>query len=118
MSPIVLAPLELDHEDLAALSLRENLSGHLGGRERGRLYNDVTVIVDQQHLLELHRTALRLAEPLDLDDLARRHSVLLATRRNHRFHGSLTYVEFFASDQKAQGVGPAATTRAHIRPQR
>src|SRR6266508_2331045 len=63
--PVVLPPLEFDHHDLGALSLRE-------------------------HLVELHRGPLRLAEPLDLDHLPRRHPVLLATRRNHRFHSDLT----------------------------
>src|SRR6516165_8839043 len=37
MSPIVLAPLELDDQHLSTLPLRDDLAGHLGGRERGRL---------------------------------------------------------------------------------
>src|SRR5262252_987258 len=82
MSPIVLAPLELDDEHLPALPLRDDLAGHLGGRERGRLDHHVSVLVDQQHFVELHGAALGFAQALDLDHLTRRHTVLLATRRD------------------------------------
>src|SRR6266542_3680972 len=88
--PVVLPPLELDHHDLGALSLREHLACHLGPGQRLRLDRHLAVLVDQEHLVELHRGPLRLAEPLDLDHLPRRHPVLLATRRNHRFHSDLT----------------------------
>src|SRR5882724_2079373 len=86
VAPIVLPPLELDHDDFAALSLGEHLARHPGRRQRLGFNRHLAVLVDQQDLVELHRAALGFAEPLNLDHLSRSHPVLLATRRDHRFH--------------------------------
>src|SRR6266545_5468978 len=86
VTPIVLPPLELDHDDLAPLSLGEHLARHPGRRQRLGFNRHLAVLVDQQDLVELHRAALGLAEPLNLDHLSRSHPVLLATRCDHRFH--------------------------------
>src|SRR5499426_4738814 len=88
---IVLPPLELDDEDLGALLLDDHLAGDLGRLERLGLHRDLTVLVHQEHLLELDRLALTLAEALDLDHLPRRDPVLLAARRDHRIHDFDTF---------------------------
>src|SRR5712692_2772204 len=61
LPPVVLPPLELDHEDLGALLLGHDLAGDLGRGE-----------------------GLRLGR-----HLPRGHPVLLAARRDHRFHEPL-----------------------------
>src|SRR5512144_3388370 len=84
--PVVLPPLELHDQDLVALALRHHLPHHLGGRQRLRLDRHLSVVVDEEDLGELDRRPLVLAEALHLDDLTRGHPVLLATRRDDRFH--------------------------------
>src|SRR3990170_4084089 len=86
LPPVVLSPLELDHEHLGVLLLDDHLAGDPGRLERPGLHGDLAVLVDEQDLLELHRRAPGLAEPLHLDDLARCHPVLLPARRDDRFH--------------------------------
>src|SRR5712664_3946761 len=86
MPPVVLPPLELDDQDLVALALRHHLPDHLGCGQRLRLHRHLPLVVDEEHLGELDRRPLVLPEALDLDDLARRHPVLLAARRDDRFH--------------------------------
>src|SRR5215468_9778231 len=59
---IILPPLELDDEDLGALLLDDHLAGDLRRLERLRLHRDLAVLVHQEHLLELDRLTLGLAE--------------------------------------------------------
>src|SRR6185295_12637269 len=84
--PVVLPPLELHDQDLVALALRHHLARHLGGGQRLGLEGHLPVVVDQEDLRELDRGTLVLAEALDLDDLTGTHPVLLAARRDDRFH--------------------------------
>src|SRR5712692_9691998 len=83
---VILPPLELDHEDLAVLLLRDDLARDLRAGQRLRLGRYLPVLGDEQHLVELDRGARGLAQPLDLDDLPRGYPVLLPARRDHRFH--------------------------------
>src|ERR1700730_1069959 len=86
MAPVVLPPLELHDQHLAALALRHHLADHLGRGERLWLDRHLPLVVHEQDLGELDRRALVLAETLHVDDLAGSHPVLLAARRDDRFH--------------------------------
>ena len=61
-----------------------------GAGERSRLDRDLTVLLDQEHPVELHRVALGFAQTLDLDHLPGDHPVLLSASRDHRLHVDLT----------------------------
>src|SRR5215472_1808092 len=98
MPAVVLPALELDHEDLAALFLRDHLARDLRGCQRLRLHGDLAVVFDQEHLGELHGGAGLFAEPLDFDHLARGDPVLLAARRDNGFHSpQLPFLNWFAA---------------------
>src|SRR5215469_12199449 len=83
---VVLPPLELDHEHLGVLLLGNHLSGDSRGGQGLGLDCDLAPIADEQDLLELHGGAGGAVQTLDFDHLTRSHPVLLAARRNHRFH--------------------------------
>src|SRR5262249_31417625 len=87
---VVLAALELHHEDLRAFALGDHLARHPGAPQRLPFDPDLAVLVGQQHLVELDGAAPRLSKALDLDDLTWTHSILLAARRDHSFHVALT----------------------------
>src|ERR671935_154303 len=88
--PIVLPPLEFHHADLAGAALPHDLPGHARLGEAIAARDDLAVLVDEQHGGELDCRALVSCETLDRDDLARRHAILLAARRDHRFHAHST----------------------------
>src|SRR5262249_48910483 len=83
---VVVPPLELDHERLGVLLLGNHLSGDPRGGQGLGLDCDLTPIADEQDLLELHGGAGGAVQTLDFDHLPRSHPVLLAARRDHRFH--------------------------------
>src|SRR6266545_7769935 len=60
--PIVLPALELDHQDLRALSLGDHLARHPGLGQRPRVDRHLPVLVHQEDLVELDRGALGLPE--------------------------------------------------------
>jgi hypothetical protein len=94
MPPVVLPALELDDQHLGAFALGDHLAGDPGTGQRRRLHRHVPLVVEEQNLVELDRAALGHAEALDLDHLAWGHSILLATRRDHRFHGHSALLEW------------------------
>src|SRR5713226_1933891 len=84
--PVVLSPLELHDQDLAALPLRHHLPYDLGGGQRLRLHRHLPLVVHEEDLGELDGRPLVLPQALDLDDLPRGDPVLLAPCRDDRFH--------------------------------
>src|SRR5690242_14820090 len=106
MPPVVLPSLELHDEDLVALALRHHLPYHLGGGQRLRLDRDLPVVVDEENLGELDRRSLVLPEALHLDDLAGSHPVLLATRRDDRFHPHYLSLEHEPARRPPSGLPP------------
>src|SRR5207249_468398 len=88
MATVVLPALELHDLDLPSTPLADDLAGDPGAREGLRVCDHLAVARHQQHRLELDRRARLAGQLLDRDDLPRRHAVLLAARRDDRFHES------------------------------
>src|SRR6476659_4619440 len=88
VTPIVLPPLELHDRDLAPAALGEHLARYLGALEMIGTDDDLAVAGHHEHRGEGHRSASVPVQLLELDDLARGHQVLLATRCDDGFHGS------------------------------
>src|SRR6266481_3449170 len=110
MPPVVLPPLELHDQDLVALALRH----HLGCGQRLRLHRHLPLVVDEEDLGELDRRALVLPEALDLDDLARGHPVLLATRRDDRFHAA-TFLATTGTLRRPYSILPSGEPSRRLR---
>src|SRR5262245_6619214 len=89
LAAVVLAALLLKHDDLATASLLH----HLGGNQRasnGRAARLRAVAAKQQHLADFDDIARLARDALDLDNVVRRHAILLAARANDREHVSLS----------------------------
>src|SRR6185437_12407641 len=89
LAAVVLAPLLLEHDDLVAARLLH----HLGGNQRagnGRAARLRAIAAKQQHLAERNDVAGLARDALDLDNVVRRHAILLAARADDREHVSLS----------------------------
>jgi hypothetical protein len=90
LAAIVLAPLLLEDDDLVAALVLD----HLGRDQRagdGRAARlGAAVAAEQDHLRKLDNVAGLACDLLDLDDIVRRHAILLAARANDREHDSLS----------------------------
>src|SRR6478672_2374212 len=85
LAAVVLAPLLLEHDDLVAARLLH----HLGGNQRtgnGRAARLRAIAAKQQHFAELDDIAGLARDALDLDNVVRRHAILLAARADDREH--------------------------------
>src|SRR5262249_61630392 len=58
MAPVVLPSFELDDEDLGTLLLGDDLAEHAGPGEGAGLHGYLAFVVDDQHVIELHRRSL------------------------------------------------------------
>src|SRR5690242_14915089 len=83
---VVLAPLELDDDDLATPADLHHLPDHPGPRQGARLDDGVPVPMEVRDLRELDGRALLGRQPLEPDHLALADPVLLAARHDHGLH--------------------------------
>src|SRR6476660_6952680 len=89
LAAVVLAPLLLEDDDLVAARLLH----HLGGDQRAgndRAARLRAIAAKQQHLAERNDVAGLARDALDLDNVVRRHAILLAARADDREHVSLS----------------------------
>src|SRR6478736_4336492 len=85
LAAVVLAPLLLEDDDLVAARLLH----HLGGDQRAgndRATRLRAIAAKQQHFAERNDVAGLARDALDLDNVVRRHAILLAARADDREH--------------------------------
>jgi hypothetical protein len=81
-----LAPLLLEDDDLVVALLLQHLGGHgCAGDGRAARFGR-TVAAQQQNLAQLDDIAGLAGDLLNLDNVFRRHAILLAARANDREH--------------------------------
>ena len=85
---VALAALLLEDDDLVTALLFHHLGGHHGAGDRGAAGGRGTLAAQQQNLGELDDVAGVSGDLLDLDNVVRRHAILLAARANDREHDS------------------------------
>src|SRR5689334_23189276 len=91
LADVVLAATELEHDELLAAAVLDDLAGDLGAAHR-RLADRHAAAVpcgDEEHLVEHDRRALVARELLDHHGLARLDAILLTTRLDHGVHDNL-----------------------------
>src|SRR5215510_15603208 len=115
VSPIVLAALELDDAHLAPAPLRDHFAGHARLRQPVATRDQLAVLVDEQHRGELDLRTLVSRETLDGDDLPRRHAILLAARRDHRFHARSAFPECWSDSRLWNHSGRAGVNSGRHR---
>src|SRR5215475_10168487 len=106
---VVLAAAELEHDELVAAALLDDLAGDLGAGD-GRLADRHAAAIargHQQHLVEHDRRAGIARELLDHHGLAGLDPVLLSTRLDHGVHDK--------SPQKAFGIADFTDRRAIVK---
>src|SRR5262245_24977661 len=86
MPAVVLAPLELHDEDLAATSLAHDFAGHLRVAQAVRPGDQLAVPIDEQDRAKLDARALLAGKLLHGDHLPRRYTVLLPPGLDDGFH--------------------------------
>src|SRR5213593_650013 len=84
---IVLPSLELHDRHLPTAPLGHDLARDLRPAQRCLAGNDLAVTGDEQDGSELDSCSLFSRQLLDRDELSRRYAVLLASGRDHGFHG-------------------------------
>src|SRR6478752_10804986 len=89
LAAVVLAPLFLEHDDLVAAGLLHHLGSDKGASDQ-RAARPRAVAAKQQHLAKLDDVTGLACDALDLNNVVRRHAILLAARANDREHVSLS----------------------------
>src|SRR6478672_11672591 len=89
LAAVVLAPLFLEHDDLVAAEVVEQTRGDKGASDQ-RAARPRAVAAKQQHLAKLDDVTGLACDALDLNNVVRRHAILLAARANDREHDSLS----------------------------
>src|SRR5262245_28028782 len=113
--PIVFPALELHDAYLAPAPLRHHFAGHARLREPVTARDQLAVLVDEQHRGELDLRALVSREMLDGDHLPRRHAVLLAAGRDHRFHARSAFPECWSDSRLWNHSGRAGVNSGRHR---
>src|SRR5689334_4741947 len=85
---VILAAAKLEHDELVAARLLDDLAGDLRARDERLTDRHVAAITgrDEKNLIEHDLGARITGELLDRNGLARLDSVLLATRLDHGIH--------------------------------
>jgi hypothetical protein len=88
---VMFPPLFLEHEDLVATLLRNDLGGDGRAVDQRGAHGLLGLIADHQHFAQLDRAAGLGVELLDLDNIVFGDPVLLAAGSDHCEHGSITH---------------------------
>src|SRR5213078_1992596 len=91
LADVVLAAPELEHDQLLAAAVLDDLAGDLGAGHDRLADGDAAAVSrrHEQHLIEHDRRAGLTCELLDHDGLAGLDSILLSTRLDHGVHDNL-----------------------------
>src|SRR5690606_4979563 len=85
---VVLAPLPLEHDDLLALAVRDDLGRDGSAVDRGRAHPDLSVRCGQQDLIERHGLADAGGDRRDPEGLSGLCAELFSAGADDRVHGS------------------------------
>src|SRR4051794_14379542 len=85
---VVLAAAELEHDELVAARLLDDLAHDLRASESGLAHRHAAAVTrrDEEHLVEFDLGARFTGQLLDHDGLAWLDSILLSTRLDHGVH--------------------------------
>ena len=86
LAAIIFSPLLLEHDDLLAAHLLDDLGRDARAGNRAARLRTALAAAEQEHLGKLDDIAGLARDALDLDNVVRRHAILLAARANDREH--------------------------------
>jgi hypothetical protein len=87
LAAIIGAPLLLEYHDFVAQLLLEDFGGNKRTGNSGASRLGAAIAAKQDDLRQLDDVARLAPDLFDLDDVVRRHAILLAARANDREHG-------------------------------